>query len=61
MNKKKLCEALAEDYAEKVARSGGNYDDAYNHYLERCTNRNEKDLLAQYKTAGLDSSGFKFI
>ena len=27
MNKKKLCEALAEDYADKVARSGGNYND----------------------------------
>ncbi len=60
MNKKKLCEALAEDYADKVASTGGNYDDAYNHYLERCKKRNEKDLLSQYKAAGLDSSGFKF-
>ena len=61
MNKKEVCEALAEDYADKVAKSGGNYDDAYNHYLERCNTRNEKDLLSQYKTAGLDSSGFKWI
>ena len=60
MNKKEICEALAEDYADKVANSGGNYDDAYNHYLERCRQRNEKDLMSQYKTAGLDSSGFKF-
>ena len=61
MTKQETCEALAEDYADKVALSGGNYDDAYNHYLERCKKRNEKDLLSQYKTAGLDSSGFKFI
>ena len=61
MNKKSLCEALAEDYADKVAKSGGNYDDAYNHYLERCKNRSEKDLLDQYKTSGLDSSGFKWV
>nr|AKH46448.1 hypothetical protein [uncultured marine virus] len=60
MNKKSLCEALSEDYADKVARAGGNYDDAYNHYLERCKHRSEKDLLDQYKTAGLDSSGFIF-
>jgi hypothetical protein len=61
MNKKKLCESLAEDYADKVARSGGNYDDAYNHYLERCKKRSEEELLDQYKTSGLDSSGFTFI
>lgn len=61
MNKKSLCEALSEDYADKVARAGGNYDDAYNHYLERCKHRSEKDLLDQYKTAGLDKSGFSFI
>mgnify|MGYP003959695141 FL=1 len=61
MNKKSLCEALSEDYADKVARAGGNYDDAYNHYLERCKNRSEQDLLDQYKTAGLDKSGFSFI
>ena len=60
MNKKSLCEALSEDYADKVARAGGNYDDAYNHSLERCKHRSEKDLLDQYKTAGLDSSGFIF-
>ena len=61
MNKKEICEALAEDYADKVAESGGNYDTAYTHYLERCNTRNEKDLLSQYKTAGLDSSGFKWV
>ena len=61
MNKKEICEVLSEDYADRVARAGSNYDDAYNHYLERCKNRNEKDLLAQYKTAGLDSSGFKWV
>jgi len=60
MNKKELCEALAEDYADKVASKGGNYDDAYNHYLKRCKNRTEVDLLEQLKVAGLDSSGFKF-
>ena len=61
MNKKSLCEALSEEYADKVARAGGNYDDAYNHYLERCNTRNEKDLMSQYKTAGLDKSGFKWV
>jgi hypothetical protein len=61
MNKKSLCETLSEDYADKVARAGGNYDDAYNHYLERCNTRNEKDLMSQYKTAGLDKSGFKWV
>jgi len=61
MNKKLLCEALAEDYADKVASAGGNYDDAYKHYLERCKKRSEKELLDQYKTSGLDSSGFKWV
>ena len=61
MNKKNICEALAEDYADRVSRNGINYQDAYDHYLERCKNRSEQDLLDQYKTAGLDKSGFSFI
>ena len=60
MNKKKLCEALAEDYAERVAKAGGNFNTAYDHYLARCKKRKEQELLDQYKMSGLDSSGFKF-
>ncbi len=60
MNKKEACELLAEDYADKVANTGGNYTDAFNHYLERCKKRDEKDLLDQLRAAGLDKSGFIF-
>ena len=60
MNKQEICEALAEDYADRVANTGGNYDDAFNHYLERCKKRDEKDLLDQLRAAGLDKSGFIF-
>ena len=58
LSKKELCIKLAEDYADRVARLGRNYEDAYKHYLERCLKRKEKELMEQYKTQGLDSSGF---
>jgi len=58
LSKKELCIKLAEDYADRVARTGMNYEDAYKHYLERCLKRKEKELMEQYKTQGLDSSGF---
>lgn len=61
MNKKEICEALSEDYADRVANAGGNYDDAYNHYLERCNKRTEKDLEHQLNVQGLDTSKVNFI
>jgi hypothetical protein len=58
LSKKELCIKLAEDYADRVARLGRNYEDAYEHYLERCLKRKEKELMEQYRVQGLDSSGF---
>jgi hypothetical protein len=40
------CEAEAEEYADIVESSGSGitYDDAYNHYMNKCIrNRKEKD------------------
>lgn len=53
MNKQQLCEKLAADYADRVARVGRNYDDAYKHYLERCLKRKEEELQQQYDQQGL--------
>ncbi len=61
MNKQELCEALAEDYADKVANTGGNYEDAFNHYLKRCMKREEKDLEHQFNVQGLDKLKINFI
>ena len=61
MNKKEICEALAEDYADRVAMTGGNYDDAYSHYLERCNKRTEKDLEHQFNVQGLEKLKINFI
>ena len=58
LSKKELCIKLAEDYADRVARTGMNYDGAYEHYHERCLKRKEKELMEQYRVQGLDSSGF---
>ena len=30
------CETKAEEYADRVAGTGVNYDDAYDHYLLKC-------------------------
>ncbi len=52
---------LAEDYADRAAKGGANYDDAYKHYLVRCLNRDTEDLESQVKVQGLDidkSDGF---
>ena len=48
LSKKELCIKLAEDYADRVARLGRNYEDAYKHYLERCLKRKEKELMEQH-------------
>ena len=60
LTKDELCEALAEDYADRAAKGGNDYDASYTHYLKRCLARRTKDLMAQYKVQGLNSSGFMF-
>ena len=60
MNKEQICETLAEDYADRVAKSGKNYDDAYEHYLSRCLKRKYEELKSQLVSAGLDKSGFLY-
>lgn len=61
LTKEQLCEKLAEDYADRANKGGTNYDDAYNHYLERCLKRDTSDLSMQYVVAGLhtkENTGF---
>jgi hypothetical protein len=58
LTKEELCEALAEDYADRAARGGSTYDAAYQHYLERCLKRKEQELMDQYRIQGLNSTGF---
>jgi len=60
LTKEELCTALAEDYADRSAKGGANYDAAYKHYLTRCLARKTVDLMKQYKVQGLNSSGFIF-
>ena len=60
MTKEDMCEALAEDYADRVARVGSDYDDAYEHYLARCRTREASELKSQLISAGLDKSGFLY-
>jgi len=60
ITKEELCEALAEDYADKAASKGRNYNDSYTHYLKRCLARETTELMNQYKTQGLNNSGFIF-
>ena len=60
MTKEDICETLAEDYADKVTKTGGNYEDAYEHYLKRCLKRKYDELKSQLISAGLDKSGFLF-
>jgi len=60
LTKDELCEALAEDYADRAAKNGANYDVSYSHYLKRCLTRRTSELMGQYKVQGLNSSGFIF-
>ncbi len=60
LTKEDLCEALAEDYANRATSGSKGYDEAYTHYLNRCLARKTADLLQQYKVQGLNSSGFIF-
>jgi hypothetical protein len=53
LTKEKLCEALAQDYANRASRGGADYASSYNHYLERCYNRQMTELVNQYKVQGL--------
>jgi len=61
MTTTEMCIKLAEDYADRAAKGGANYDDAYDHYLLRCLNRDEEELQSQLKVQGLKldkSDGF---
>ena len=49
MTKTELCIKLSEDYADRAAKGGANYEDAYEHYLNRCLNREENDLKSQFE------------
>ena len=53
MKKELLCIKLAEDFAERASKTGRDYNDSYNHYLERCQKRKERELLEQYKAQGM--------
>tara|TARA_R110000823_G_scaffold2934_4_gene11676 strand:+ start:2595 stop:2801 length:207 start_codon:yes stop_codon:yes gene_type:complete len=57
MNREQMANILSEDYSDKVVRSGGNYQDAFNHYYARCMKREEADLASQIKTGALIDSG----
>ena len=48
-----LCEALAQDYANRASSWGAHYATSYNHYLDRCHNRKTDELIKQYKVQGL--------
>ena len=56
-----MMELLSEDYADRAANNGANYDDSYNQYMGRCTNRDEKTLSQQIKVQGLRSKINSFI
>lgn len=62
MSKIDLSEKLAEDYAEIASsRSVASFNEAYDHYYERCMKRTFEDLYAQCKVQGLDISKRKLI
>ncbi len=44
------CEEMAEDYADRVAVQGVDYDDAYDYYLNKC--------IKEYKDEELDEIDF---
>jgi len=54
MTTTEMCIKLAEDYADRATKGGANYDDAYEHYLTRCLNRDEKELKQQVDVQGLN-------
>ena len=60
LSKDELCEALAEDYADRAARNGLGYEDAFRQYLKRCMKRTKQDLMQQYTVQGLHKTGFIF-
>ena len=56
-----MCELLAEDYADRAAMNGMNYDDAYDQYVGRCMTRSETDLNHQIKVQGLKKKLSNFV
>jgi hypothetical protein len=53
MTKIEMCTELSNDYADRASRGGANYEDAYEHYLSRCLNRDTEELTKQCKIQGL--------
>ncbi len=48
MTKMEKCIELAEDYADRAASKGCDYDDSYEQYLIRCINREEENVSKQW-------------
>ena len=42
---------LAEDYADRAANAGSDYDTAYEQYLQRCINREDNDVKRHWHSA----------
>ena len=61
MNRTDMCIKLSEDYADRAARGGANYDDSYSGYLARCSGRDTVELRKQIETAELGMSKLQFI
>ena len=49
MTKLERCIELSEDYADRAASSGVNYDDAYEGYIARCINRAETTVKIEWQ------------
>ncbi len=56
-----MCELLSEDYANRAANNGANYNDSFEQYMSRCIKRDEKTLNQQIKVQGLKSKLNSFI
>ena len=50
MTKTEQCIELSEDYADRAANMGANYDEAYEQYLTRCINREENKVKQLWHT-----------
>jgi len=49
MTQLEKCIELSEDYADRAAHAGVNYDDAYAGYIGRCINRSEKVVTKEWR------------
>jgi len=55
MEREKLCEKLAKDYAKKASILSLSFEDAYNKYMKRLQKRTDADILQQFTLANLDN------